>query len=292
MSFNLETATSNITNDLLIQHGDHICGMIQGGTDIFTISNVTKNFIARANKQLNNDWQGEHEFNVFTEDNHILISFRNCIGYATRKTLSNQKEPSYYVCVETHPPGDGINGSGFKRLSRDMHEATLSCGYAVTRNGTSRKLEANRLGARFKYRQCQSYRGNSEYCKTLDYKKVSYNSNQLNKRLSYDPSDPSLKLKLTRRRDTILPMKKDMTCPFSFTISYNNLGFYVVNGMGNNTHKHHPKISYQNSYVPTSLINNETEAQLLKDLANGEAGFSLLQNILLLKKTDCVQENH
>ena len=104
----------------------------------------------------------------------------------------------------------------------------------------------------------------------------------MNKRLSYDPNDPSMKLKLTIRRDTILPMKSEMTCPFSFTISYNKTGFYVVNGMGNNTHKHHPKFNYNNAYVPTSLI-NDTESQLSKDLTNGGAGLSLLQNILLLK---------
>ena len=91
-----------------------------------------------------------------------------------------------------------------------------------------------------------------------------------------------MKLKLTRRRDTILPMKSEMTCPFSFTILYNKTGFYIVNGMGNNTHKYHPKINYINAYVPTSLI-NDTESQLWKDLTNGRAGLSLLQNVLLLK---------
>ncbi len=52
--------------------------------------------------------------------------------------------------------------------------------------------------------------------------------------------------------------------------------------MGYNTYKHYYKINYQNSYVPTLLI-NETESQLSKDLANSGTSLSLLQNVSLLK---------
>ena len=87
--------------------------MIQAGVDISTISNTMKNFIDEANKQLNNDWQGELNFNVFTEENHTL-SLHNCIEYATYKNLLNKKKPSYFFCAETYPKDNGFNGSGFK----------------------------------------------------------------------------------------------------------------------------------------------------------------------------------
>ena len=109
-------------------------------------------------------------------------------------------------------------------------------------------------------------------------KKNSYNSNQSNKRMSYDPKDPSVKLKLTRQRDTTLPTLKNLTCPFSFTILYDEIGFYV----GNNVHSHNPKINYSKSYTPICLLNS-TESQLSQDILNTGAGVSLLQNVLLLK---------
>ena len=155
-------------------------------------------------------------------------------------------------------------------------------GYGITRNGLKRKIKGTRFGARFKCKQCQSYRGNAHHHQTLEYKKISYNNNQSNKRLSYNPNDPSVKLKLARRRDTTLATDKNQTCPFSFTISYNEVSFYVVNGMGNNIHSHHPKIKYSKLYTPKYLLNS-TESQLSQDILNIWAGVSLLQNVLLLK---------
>ena len=73
MNLNQGTIDGNTTNNSLIQHGDHIRDIIQAGVDISNVSKTMKNFIDEANKQLNNDWQGELNFNVFTEDNHSMV---------------------------------------------------------------------------------------------------------------------------------------------------------------------------------------------------------------------------
>lgn len=270
-----------INEETLHEERNNISTMIQAGANISTITNSIKIIIDKANKGMNRDWEGELQFNVFSHLNKEL-SIKNCIQFASHKNLPNKKKPNYYFCSQTYPSHEGFIGTAFEKLSKDIHEASLHNGYGITRNGLKRKIKGNRMGARFKCKRCQSYRGNSYHRQTLQYKKISYNSNQSNKRMSYDPNNPSVKLKLTRRRDTTLPTDKNLTCPFSFTISYDEIGFYVVNGMGNNIHSHHPKINYSKSYTPICLLNS-TESQLSQDILNTGAGVSLLQNVLLLK---------
>ena len=220
------------------------------------------------------DWEGELQFNVFSPLNEEL-SIKNCIQFASHKNLLNKNNPNYYFCAQTYPSYEGFNGTTFENLSKDIYEASLHNGNGITRNGLKRKIKGNRLGARFKCKRCQPHRGNSCHHQTLEYLNISYNSNQSNKWMSYDPNDPSVKLKLTRRRDTTLPTDKNLTCPFSFTILYDEIGFYVVNGMGNNYHSHHPKINYRKSYTPICLLNS-TDSQLSQDILNTGAGVSLL----------------
>ena len=223
-----EAPINEITLD---EERNNISIMIQTRANISTIFNSIKILIERANKDMNRDWDGELQFNVFSRLNEELL-IKNCIQLASHKNLLNKKEPNYYFCTQTYASHDGFDGTAFQNLSKDIHEASLQTGYGITRNGLNRKIKGKILfGARFKCKRCQPYRGNAHHHQTLEYKKTSYNNNQSNKWLSYDPNDPSVKLKLTRRRDTTLAIDKNQTYPFSVTISYNEVGFCVVNGM-------------------------------------------------------------
>ena len=126
---------------------------------------------------------------------------------------------------------DGFNDSAFKKLSKDIHEASLLCGYDITRNGTNRKIKGNIITARFKCKQCQSHSGNSGPIQSLECKKISHNENQPNKRLPYDPNEPSIKLNLTRTDTAPALNNNTIICLFPVTISYDKIDFYIESGI-------------------------------------------------------------
>ena len=61
------------------------------------------------------------------------------------------------------------------------------------KNVTSKKMSGNRIGAKSKYRECQSCRRNSEHWQSSEYKKVSHTGEQSNKSLTYNPNGTSKK---------------------------------------------------------------------------------------------------
>ncbi len=62
---------------------------------------------------------------------------------------------------------------------------------------------------------------------------MSFNNNKQHSRRLKDPTNPSRNQKLTRRRDTSLPMSNNELCQFKIQISYDDLGFFVINARGN-----------------------------------------------------------
>ena len=97
----------------------------------------------KANKQLNSDYKVELQSNVFLQ---VKQDIPNQIynKFTSHKRLSNKKVPNnYYYYKHICPSTDTFNGAAFNKTSKFIHEASLQCGYEVTRNGRSRKIKGN-----------------------------------------------------------------------------------------------------------------------------------------------------
>lgn len=68
---------------------------------------------------------------------------------------------------------------------------------------------------------------------------------------------------LPRRSNTRASMDKDKICPFQFSISWNENGYYLLQSAGNKTHKHHPKVDPKSVAIPGHLIDKETRETIL-----------------------------
>ena len=73
--------------------------MIQAGANISTIPNSIKILIDKANKEINRDWEGELQFNVFSHLNEEL-SIKNCIQFASHKNLLTKWLRNYKEWLE------------------------------------------------------------------------------------------------------------------------------------------------------------------------------------------------
>ena len=106
------------------------------------------------------------------------------------------------------------------------------------------------------------------------------NNKQHSRRLK-DPTSPSRNQKLTRRRDTSLSMSNKELCPFKILISYDDLGFFVINGSGNNLHKNHAKNISARPKIPSSLM-SDREKDLVRPMFNSECTIEMIQNTLFV----------
>ena len=119
-------------------------------------------------------------------------------------------------------------------------------------------MKNSEVGARrLSCKRCQSYRGQVAARQSEKYRKESFNNNKWNDRRLKDPTEPSKKMKLTRRRDTSLSMVKSELYPFKLLLSYDDLGIFVLNGRGNSFHKYHTKNVSERPKIPTTLMSKE-----------------------------------
>ena len=93
---NDEAPINEITLD---EERNNISIMIQPGANISTISNSIKILIDKANKEMNRDWEGELQFNVFSHLNEEL-SIKNCIQFASHKNLLTKWLRNYKEWLE------------------------------------------------------------------------------------------------------------------------------------------------------------------------------------------------
>ena len=104
-----------------------------------------------------------------------------------------------------------------------------------------------------------------------EYRKVSYSYDRRNNR-SQGKSMP-------RRSNTCRPCSKDAICPFSFQVSFNSSGFYVVNGKGNNLHIAHPHVTTEAHIFPPRLL-NEAEKKVASSVIHADATHGVVRNVI------------
>ena len=78
------------------------------------------------------------------------------------------------------------------------------------------------------------------------------------------------------------PLSKEERCPFFFLINFDDNGFFVMPGRGNPVHKHHPKLGCSKHFIPPRFL-NESEEDLVRDLANADANLGIMRNAIYAK---------
>lgn len=68
---------------------------------------------------------------------------------------------------------------------------------------------------------------------------------------------------LPRRTRTSLSLDKNKICPFNFSISWDEKGYYLLQTAGKNLHKHHPRIDPKTVAIPGHLIDDDTKETIL-----------------------------
>jgi hypothetical protein len=72
--------------------------------------------------------------------------------------------------------------------------------------------------------------------------------------------------------------KDSCTCPFHFTIAIDDVGYYLVGGIGCAHHAHHTKLMPSDAAVPTRLI-NVAEKDLIVLVASAKANDGVGRNL-------------
>ena len=261
--------------------------MINDNVPLPYITKAMKNNLDVSFETFHDDWTGLLVFpvrqysdeNMFSDD--IPLQEKNILEYIHFEHRENLTIPNYYFCNQKYPTDGGFNGAGYDKLVNDLQLASISNGYRINKNG-NRTLKNSEVGARrLSCKRCQSYRGQVAARQSEKYRKESFNNNKRNDRRLKDPTDPSKKMKLTRRRDTSLSMIKSELCPFKLLLSYDDLGFFVLNGRGNNIHKYHSKNVSERPKIPTTLMSEE-EKDIARPMFQSGCTIEMIQNTLFV----------
>ena len=89
--------------------------------------------------------------------------------------------------------------------------------------------------------------------------------------------------KMPKRKQVFRPIDKDMVCPFNFTIFFDNNGFYIVNGYGNNTHCFHKKNCFIHNSTSTKTLSS-CDQQLSHDIIQSTGNSGIIRNLLYLRE--------
>ena len=163
-----------------------------------------------------------------------------------------------YFDRERYPPPDPgtvkISSSDptFEKLKKTICLWASESGSPVMANGS-----CQRTGARY-FRCCycsRSYRPRT-------YAKGPYRSDYL---VNSDKKGRRIDGKsLSRRSNTKCTTEKGKFCKFSFTIHWDEKGFFLKQTAGNKNHRYHPKVDPSQVATPGYLIDEETKETILQ----------------------------
>ena len=88
--------------------------------------------------------------------------------------------------------------------------------------------------------------------------------------------------KMCQRISTKRPMDNCLRCKYFFLVHYDSYAFYVVPGIGNVTHSHHPKKGGSKNDLPPRLL-EEVNQKFVNDMIDGVASESIIRNVLYYK---------
>ena len=177
-----------------------------------------------------------------------------------------------YFDLDKYPTCEkGFDSIAFKKLQEDICNASIKDGFYLIRNGfknrqslCAQEFVCNRYQTYRKYKKKGSEMGTV-------YRGHSYNANY---KLSRGPEG----MKMPRMTTTLKPLCSENRCKFSFFVSFDEIGFFIVPG-GNNEHIHHPRLTSENINFPSRLLSKENK-DLIKDINEIHACVGVSQNLI------------
>ena len=234
-----------------------------------------KAFIQHRYDQLFAAWTCVLPFPAYVQD--TFVSDCNLLQFVGRKAYKNQISCVRF-CPIKYPVKQGFDGDAFKELSIDIGRVAIDNGFQIAKNGnypfTSNK-KVKLFAKRFSCIHSSTYRGNTKYRASLEYRNHTYHSDRKNSRGPHGST-------MCRRSNTLRSYCKHTSCSFFFLVSHDDVSFYIVNGLGNVQHCYHSQLSKEVLSYPPRLL-KDTEKGLIKDLHNANANKGLMRNVIYEK---------
>ena len=125
-----------------------------------------------------------------------------------------------------------------------------------------------------KYKKFQSNRKSGTLPISAERKR-SYHNDKLNSR----GKDGN---KMCRRTTTKRPVQCCHRCKYFFLVHFDSYAFFIVPGIGNLTHSHHPRKGGSKHDLPPRLL-KEVNHKFVNDMIDGNASECIIRNVLYYK---------
>lgn len=169
---------------------------------------------------------------------------------------------------------NGVIGSSFgkeatswRQLLTDIELAGIKQGFHLVGNGGGQRRHIICRGSRMYQGSKQDLRSPSKQ----EYRRETLHFDRMNSRGSIGKAMP-------RKTKTGRALDKDCKCPFRFTIGVDDVGYYLVGGIGCAHHAHHTKLKPSDVAIPTRLI-NVAEKDMIVSVASAKANDGVGRNI-------------
>jgi len=235
--------------------------------------------IDQACKILYNPWHSNIIMDMsFLKDNEVVnakvdISQFMSKDYSIKKYYEQHKSIVYFSLKKYPVSEDAFESVDYKNLQNDLCNSSITDGFYLIRNGFKERKKV--YAQEFVCNRYQTYRSNKKKKgdkNSTVYRGCAYNSNH---KLSRGPDG----LNMSRMTTTLKPLCKENRCKFSFFVSYDNVGFFIVPGAGKNIHIHHPRLRSEHINFPSKLIGRDNR-KLMEDMSNAHACLGVSKNLL------------
>ena len=227
-------------------------------------------------EKLKESWTGKILFTVYpSHDRESKIGEKkedvNICDYFNGETYHNR----LYFSPDEYPHSKEVPGvcKNFYMLKNDLERAAMKAGSPIHSNGGGKDRR------RFTCTQCARQRKTDE--KKRDSRTdVNFRDSSI---VGNDKRNRRLNGKLLPRKTTSNFFDNEK-CPFSFSVKWDQLGYYIslAHNGGCSTHKYHPSVDPAGIPFPTRLIPPE-ELKNLERLANSAVSYGVGRNFFYSK---------
>ena len=158
---------------------------------------------------------------------------QNILRYIDSKNHKQTKKRSIesfkaYLDPTKYPSNEGYESSHFQTLSKDLCNASMSCGFNLVRNGTRQRKSSNSKMIRFVCTRYRKFRGNT---RSMDNDQYNFRQHDYHNDNKYSRGRDGIHYQ--RKTWTKRAINLEHTCPFYFYVAFDSKGFFVVPGLGN-----------------------------------------------------------
>jgi hypothetical protein len=171
------------------------------------------------------------------------------------------------VCNGGSGSSFGKDATCWRQLLMDLELAGMKQGCHLVGNGGGQKRHIICRGSRM----YQGAKKDQQSPSKQEYRRETLHADRMNSRGSTGKAMP-------RKTKTGRALHKDCICPFRFTIGVDDVGYYLIGGIGCAHHEHHPKVKQKDVAIPTRLI-DVAEKDLIVSVASAKANDGVGRNI-------------